>query len=323
MVTLMASLFVFLALATGSIILVAPGSRRTASDERLRALRPTGGGEADHSAAATFRRPRSSIPTLQRLLSDSSWADKVAIELQQANVQLRVGEYLLVRVLLGALAAFLVVIFSSLHPIGVVLGVLAGVVAFMLPASYIRMARRRRVAKIEKQLIELSPMLASSLRSGFALQQGLELAQQQLGPPLADELGLLLHDINLGASMEGALQDFGERIGSTDLDMLITAILVQRATGGNLSEIFDQTAETLREREQIRGELNTLTAQQRLTGWVLSIYPTGIGLVLLALVPSIWSKLFTETAGLVLLGIAVGLQLLGVFFMRRLMDIKI
>ena len=79
----------------------------------------------------------------------------------------------------------------------------------------------------------------------------------------------------------------------------------------------------MRERERIRGELNTLTAQQRLTGWVLSVYPTGIGLVLLALVPSIWSKLFTETAGLVLLGIAVGLQLLGVFFMRRLMDIKI
>ena len=212
---------------------------------------------------------------------------------------------------------------AALIIIGVVLGVLAGVVAFMLPASYIRMMRRRRVARIEKQLIELSPMLASSLRSGFALQQGLELAQQQLGPPLADELNLLLQDINLGASMEGALQDFGQRIGSTDLDMLITAILVQRATGGNLSEIFDQTAETLREREQIRGELNTLTAQQRLTGWVLSIYPTGIGLVLLALVPSIWSKLFTETAGLVLLGIAVGLQLLGVFFMRRLMDIKI
>ena len=323
MVILTASAFLFLALATGSIAVLGPGSRRSASDERLRALRPTGDSDADRGAAATFRRPRSSIPTLQRLLSGSSWADAVALELQQANVQLRVGEYLLVRVLLGALTAFVVVIVSSLHPIGVVLGLLAGVVAFMLPAFYLRLARRRRIARLEKQLIELSPMLASSLRSGFALQQGLELAQQQLGPPFADELNLLLQDVNLGATMEGALQDLGRRIGSTDLDMLITAILVQRATGGNLAEIFDQTAETLRERERIRGELNTLTAQQRLTGWVLSVYPTAIGLILLVLVRDMWLRMFTDTAGQVMLGIALGLQLIGFFAIRRLMNIEI
>ncbi len=238
-------------------------------------------------------------------------------------MQLRVGEYLLVRVLLGALAAFVVVIVSSLHPIGVVLGLLAGVVAFMLPAFYLRLARSRRLAKVEKQLVELLPMLASALRSGFALQQGFELAQQQLGPPLADELNLMLQDVNLGSTTESALQDLGRRIGSTDLDMLITAILVQRSTGGNLSEIFDQTAETLRDRERIRGELQTLTAQHRLTGMILSVYPVGVGLVLLALLPSIWSRLFTDSAGLVLLGIAFTLQLVGFFSIRRLMNIEI
>lgn len=123
--------------------------------------------------------------------------------------------------------------------------------------------------------------------------------------------------------MDAALLDFGRRVGSTSLDMMITAILVQRSTGGNLSEILDTAAETLRERERIRGDLQTLTASQRLTGIILSLYPIAVGLVLLALLPSQWMVLFTETAGQILLGVALTLNLIGYFAMRRVMNIEI
>ena len=179
------------------------------------------------------------------------------------------------------------------------------------------------VAKIEKQLVEFASMLASSLRSGFAFQQGVDLAARQLEPPLADELTTLINDANLGATMEAALLDMGRRAGSTDLDMMITAILVQRTSGGNLSEVLDQAGETLRERERIRGDIQTLTAQQRLTGTILSLYPIAVGFVLLALLPSMWSLMFTEMWGQVFLGIALGLQALGFFAMRRLVNIDI
>ena len=165
-------------------------------------------------------------------------------------------------------------------------------------------------------------MLASSLRSGFAFQQGVELAAQQLGPPLGAELTLMLNDSNMGATMEEALLQMGERVGSTDFDMMITAVLVQRGTGGNLSEILERAAETLRERERVRGDLQTLTASQRLTGLILSIYPMAIGLLLLLIMPSLWGVMFSETIGRIFLGVALGLQGLGFLVMRRVMKFE-
>jgi tight adherence protein B len=105
--------------------------------------------------------------------------------------------------------------------------------------------------------------------------------------------------------------------------MLITAILVQRTTGGNLSEVLDKTAQTMTERERIRGDILTLTASQRLTGLILSVYPAAIGLLFLAIMPHEWSKLFTEAVGQILLGIAVGLQLIGFIVIRRTLNVEI
>lgn len=317
-----ASAFLFLALVTGAVSLFVTSRGRSSFDERIRALRPRRADDGG-DAAPTLRRAQSSIPMLRRLLSGSEWAEATALQLQQANLHLRVGEYLLAR---GGLAFFLFIVtlfVSRLHPVGIVIGLVLGGAGYLLPAFYVQFLRRRRIDKIEKQLVELAPMLASALRSGFALQQGIELASRQLEPPIADELNLLINDVNLGATMQAAMLDMGRRIGSTDFDMLITAILVQRTSGGNLSEVLDQTAETLRERERIRGDLNTLTAQQRLTGTILSVYPAGVGLLLLALMPSLWSVMFTKTLGQVFLGVALGLQVIGFLAIRRLMKIEI
>ena len=319
-----ASAFLFLSIVTGSAFVLTGGrSRRTRVDQRLRALgRAAQGNDESSRGAATLKRAHSSIPMLQRLLGGSG-AETTALELQQAGIRLRVGEYVLVRVGFGLLLFFLAVFLTRFHPLGLALGALLAAAGYALPALYVSRRRQRRIAKIETQLVEFAPMLASSLRSGFAFQQGMEVAAKQMDPPLADELTLLLSDVNLGATMDAALLDFGRRVGSTSLDMMITAILVQRSTGGNLSEILDTAAETLRERERIRGDLQTLTASQRLTGIILSLYPIAVGLVLLALLPSQWMVLFTETAGQILLGVALTLNLIGYFAMRRVMNIEI
>lgn len=322
MIAFATSAFLFLALITGAIAVFAGGRpRSSAVDRRLIALRAAD--NDSHQGTPSFKRPLSSIPTLQRLLGASAWADGVALELRRANINLRVGEYLLVRGMLGLLVFAIAVLITRFQPVGVGLGLAAGALASFVPAFYVSHLRRRRIAKIEAQLIELAPMIASALRSGFAFTQGVELAAQQMEPPLADELALLLNDANLGATMEEALQDLGRRIGSTNLDMMITAILVQRTSGGNLSEILDKAGETLRERERIRGDLQTLTAQMRLTGTILSIYPVAIGLLLLVVMPSLWTILFTDVVGRVFLAIALGLQLVGFLAMRKVMNIDI
>lgn len=323
MLAFAASGFLFLTIAIGAMALFGPArfGRRGSEDRILGLTRQEG--EAATSADATLKRPHSSIPTLGRLLNESEWAESAAKDLAQANIHLRVGEYLLLRMGVGIAAFFVIGLVSQFHIMGVLVGVVIGGALYLAAPPLLHMLRQRRLAKIEKQLVEFLPMLGSSLRAGFAFQQGVELAARQLEAPLGDELALLLNDTNLGSTMEEALLQMGERIGSTDVDMMITAVLVQRSSGGNLAEILESAAETLTERERIRGDIQTLTASQRLTGLILSLYPMAIGLLLLVIMPSLWGVMFTETLGQIFLGIAVGLQFIGFLVMRRVTQIQI
>jgi tight adherence protein B len=316
--------FLFLTVVFGALALFGPlrlGWRR--SEERLVGLRRQQVSPTTGEGDAAFKRAPSSIPTLGRLLRESEWARQAEEDLAQANVHLRVGEYLLIRLGLSIAAFFLIGLVTQFNVLGVLAGIFTGGILYLLVPSFLHMLRKRRLDAIEQQLVEFLPMLASSLRAGFAIQQGMELAQEQLGPPLADELAVLVNDTNLGSTLDQALLDMGARVGSPDLEMIITAILVQRSSGGNLSEILETTAHTLRERERIRGDIKTLTASQRLTGLILSVYPVAVGLLLLAIMPSMWSVLFTETLGQVFLGIALGLQVIGFLVMRRVMQVQI
>ena len=323
MIALGASICSFLAIVAAAAVVLRLARRRTPVEERLRALRASQDEAGARSPGTDLRRHHSSIPTLRRLLSKTAWADDVALQLQRANVHLRVGEFLLIRTLLS-LAVFLLAFgISRFQPVGLVVAVMLGGLCFWVAPTYVNWLIRRRRTKIERQLVDVVPMLASSLRAGFAFQQAIEVTSHQIGPPLADELKLVMNDVTLGAALQSALQDLGRRVGSTDLDILITAILVQRTTGGSLSEILDKTADSMAERERIRGDILTFTAQQRLTGIVLSIYPVAIGLLLLALMPHLWSKLFTETIGQIMLGIAVGLQLIGFLAVRSVLNIEV
>ena len=153
--------------------------------------------------------------------------------------------------------------------------------------------------------------------------QSFEFAGRQMEPPIALEIRRMLRDANLGMSGEDALLAMGERIGSKDLDMVLTAINIQRAVGGNLSEILDQVGFTMRERERIRGEIITLTSQQRMSGIVIGGLPVFMFLLFTAMNPGYMSVFFTELAGRAMLVGAVGLELLGFFVIKRLMAIEI
>jgi tight adherence protein B len=322
MIEFLAALFLFLAVAAAAVWLFTPRSGRE-GERRLRELRPVLEAEATSSKVPPSRRSRSSIPTLQRLLSNSEWADSTALSLERAHVRLRVGEYLLVRIVLGLVAFGLFALVMQFSVWGVVFGVIAGIVAFMVPPFYVRWVQRRRTATLETQLIDFLPALSAALRAGFSFQQGIENSLGQVGDPLREELLLLVNDVNLGGTMQQALVDMSRRAGSQDLDMMVTAILVQRTTGGNLSEVLDNVAETLRERDRIRGEILTLTASQRLTSIILSVWPMAVGFFLFLIAPDIWSKLFTTALGNVMLGIALGLQFIGFLLLRRATQIEI
>lgn len=253
----------------------------------------------------------------------SAWAERTRVQLERAGLAFKLHEYIALRVLVGLIAFAIVLLLGRATPLGILFGIMGGVAGYMLPALYVRMRIARQIRKFNDQLEGMLTMVASSLRAGFGLLQALDLAAEQLQPPMSTELHRLLRDTRMGASIEEALENLRERVGSYDLDVIITAILIQRSVGSNLSEVLDKVAHTIRERARIKGEINTLTAQKRLSGWIVGLMPAAFVLMMLAINFDYMSLLFTDPVGRMLLILAVALDIIGILMIRRIVSVDI
>lgn len=315
---ILAALFVFVAV-TALVLAIVSGRRDRTIENRLgRMSKPS----EKPSLGNILKRDSGTFPFLRRLVG-GGWSERAAKDMAQAGMSLKVSEYLMIRLLAAGGFAALLIIFASGETLGILLAIVAGLVGFMMPAWFVAFRRSRRQAALSEQLPEMLALLANSLRSGFAFTQAVDLAAKQIEPPIGEELKLLQRDTSLGAPMDEALQAMADRTGTYDFEMMVSSIIIQRTTGGNLSEILDGVADTVREREHLQGEIQALTASQRFTGLVLSIYPLGLGLVLFALAPSTWGVLVTEETGRMLLGIAGALQVLGIITIRRILTLEV
>jgi len=251
------------------------------------------------------------------------WTTRTALQLERAGLQLRVNEYLLIRVLVAVLSFLLVGLISGGHPVGLIVAAIVSVCGFMAPAFVVEGLRVRRVHKIDEQLEQMVSMVSNSLKAGFGLLQSLDQAAQQLPPPLSSELLRVVHETDVGATLEDALTALAERVESYDLDMTVTAILVQRTVGGNLAEVLDNVGHTIRERVRIQGEINTLTAQKKLSGAVIGLMPVALVLLFFAVDPDYMSTLFTNPAGRIMLAIGTILDMIGLLMIRRIMMVDL
>ena len=254
-----------------------------------------------------------------KLLGTSRGVENAALELDRADVPLRVGEYMALR--FAVAAAFLLLTFMMTKMVYLALPM--GLVGYFVPRWYVHSRRKSRQAKMNGQMVEMLGLVANSLRSGYGLLQGFEFASRQLAPPLGVEIKRMLQETSLGVNADVALQNLGERVTSSDMEMVITAISIQRSVGGNLAQLLDGVSYTMRERERIRGDIKTLTSQQRMTGIVIGALPLFLGLLFYAINPGYMSLLFTETMGKVMLVIAVGLEALGVFTIKAMLALDV
>jgi len=247
-------------------------------------------------------------------------------DIRLADSQLQPMDLVALRVALigvGFVVAF-VAISSALGTVfGLLGGLAAGAVGFQLPAFWLGRRRKSRIAKLETQLPDTLTFIANSLKAGFGLLQSMSMAAEQLEHPLATELAITVHETNVGSSTEEAFTNLSERCHNYDLDLVVTAILVQRSAGGNLAEILETVCETMRDRARIKGEIVTLTAQQRLTGLVISCLPIGVGVMFFVISPDYISLLFTETMGLVMLGVGVLMWVVGFLVIQRILNIEV
>lgn len=253
----------------------------------------------------------------------SAWAERTRSQLERAGLALKIHEYVALRALTGLIAFLVVLALGGGNALFLLLGVLAGVGGLMLPPFYVRTRISRQVRKFNSQLEEMITMVSNSLRAGFGLLQAFDLAAEQLQPPISTELNRLLRDIRVGATLEDALEAMSKRVGSYDLDVIITAILIQRSVGSNLAEVLEKVAYTIRERVRLKGEINTLTSQKKLSGLVVGLLPPAIMLIIMAMSFEYMEPLFTTGTGRVLLAIAVGLDIAGIVAIRRIVTIEI
>lgn len=314
-VALVGAAAAFVAVLALVLALTGVGGSREAERRLTRLKGTTDSNEIEN----VLRGDSGTFPILRRLLTGSAWSDNTARQLEQAGWGLKVSEYFLIRVFLGVViaAAGGIIFGSSSLVFLIVIGL--GLLGFMLPAVVLNHFRNRRIAALNGQLAEALSLISNSLRSGFAFTQSVELASKQLENPIREELTRFLRDVSLGAPTDEALTRMAERAASYDLEMTVATVLVQRTTGGNLSEILDNVAETVRERERITGEIRALTASQRFTGLILSIYPCFLFFIFALLAPSLMNVLWQESLGRVLLAVAIGLQVTGIVTIRRIL----
>jgi tight adherence protein B len=217
--------------------------------------------------------------------------------------------------LLGALAGFG---FSN-----TILGVIIGALGLPLPLLTVRWLKVRRDKKFNTQLVDALFAMGNALRAGFSLPLAFEMIAREMENPMGQEMRLVAQEMRVGVSMEDALHHLAERMPGEDLDLLITSILISREVGGNLSEVFDNIANTIRDRLRLQGKIRALTAQGKLQGIVVALLPVGIGLALNALNPAFFRPMYTTTMGASFLGAIVVLELIGAWFIRKIVTIKI
>ncbi len=297
------------------------------------------GRQAPAKAASTGQGPISdliaqsaAIAHLNKAVEQRDFGANIARELARADLPLKVSEYLFIwaGAIVGVPVMFFILGFFLpvlSHPLMLVLGAIVG---FFIPRFWVRRRQSKRLNAFNKQLPDTITLLANALRAGSSFLQAIELVVRESRPPISLEFGRVIREVNLGLPFEQALENMVRRVRSEDLELMATAISIQYQVGGNLAEILDSIAYTIRERIRIKGEIRSLTAQQRMSGYVVAFLPVALGGFLFLIAPDFLQPMFSPKvalmgipAGVILISIGLFSMFIGFLIIRRIVDIEV
>jgi tight adherence protein B len=272
------------------------------------------------------------LTSFNRVVEKRDWATNMARELARADLALKPSEFLAIRlsVLLGIpgvmiLLSPFIAFFAS--PIFWAVGLVVG---FFIPRIWLNRRKGKRLKAFNGNLADTITLLANSLRAGSSFLQSVEMVVREAQPPISTEFSRVIREVNLGLPLDDALANLARRVKSDDLDLLTTAIGIHHTVGGNLAEILDTIAYTIRERVRIKGEIKTLTAQQRMSGYVVGFLPVALVILLSVIAPTFMEPMLQKPpellglpAGMFILGIGGVMMAMGFFFIRRIVDIEV
>lgn len=254
-------------------------------------------------------------------VAGSSLGDRISKDLARADLKMKPGEYIALIVIVS-IGVGIVVWFIAKQ--NIVLGLVGMIVGVFLPGNYVNNQQKKRLTKFNDQLPDMINLMVNGLRAGYSTMQALEAVSKEMPPPICDEFRRVVQEMQLGVPMEVALANLLRRIPSDDLDLMITAINVQREVGGNLAEIMDTISYTIRERIRIKGEIRVLTAQVVYSGSFLSSLPIIVTGILYLVNADYMSEFWTHgLCGYGALGAAGLLVVIGYFTMKKLGQVEI
>ncbi len=265
---------------------------------------------------------------LNRRVAGSSRGDRIARELARADLKFKVAEWYALIFMSTVATGIIAVLIQSSYP--VVSLAIGGVIGFFIPRFYIKRQQGLRLTRFSDQLGDMLNLMVNGLRAGYSTMQAMEAVSRELPAPICDEFRRVVQEMQIGISMEKALDNLLRRIPSEDLDFVITAINVQREVGGNLSEILDTITFTIRERVRIKGEIKVMTAQVRTSGAVLSLIPVFLAVALWFVSPEYIGSFFDENpfipqpwCGIIAIAVILSMIAGGYFAMMKIADIEV
>ena len=266
-----------------------------------------------------------------------TWGQSLTRSLARADIKMKTGEFVILLIAFTAIGGLLGWILAggtssaegevSLRVLSTIPGVLIGaLLGFFAPIFYLRRQQGRRLIKFDNQLADMLSLMVNGLRAGYSIMQALEAVAKELPPPISDEFRRVVQEMQLGIPMDVSLENLTRRIPSKDLDLLVTAINVQREVGGNLAEILDTISHTIRERVRVKGEIRILTTQVMTSGRFLAVLPVAVIILMYFINRGYMMRFFnpaTRMYGIPALIIGAFMIMIGYFLMTRIADIEV
>ena len=204
-----------------------------------------------------------------------------------------------------------------------IIALLGFMIGFKLPDLILDFLKNKRLKNLNEQLPEALSILANGLRAGYSFIQSMDVASKELEGPIAEEFAKSIRDNSIGKPIEDAMLEMSERTNNDDMDLFVTALIIQRQVGGNLAEILDTISETIRERVRVTGEIRTLTAEGKLSAIVIAILPIAISIVIGFLNPQYISTLITTDIGRIMVLVSIIMEIIGIFLLKKIVTINI
>lgn len=293
------------------------GSESRRIDRRLRAM--SAGGGTTQNISIIKERLLSEAPTMQRLLMELPRVQYLDRLLLQSGLRMNVAKFLGLTLLAGVVGLVLGVWIGL--PLLFIALIAAG--AALLPLMVVFNARSKRMSMLEQQLPDTLDLLSRALRAGHAFPSALQMAGQEMPDPIAEEFRTTFDEINYGVPLQDALMHLATRVPSADLRYFVIAVLTQKETGGNLAELLDNLSRLIRERLKLMGTIRVLSAEGRLSAWILTILPFALVGILFLIRPAFISILWTDPMGPKMIALTGVVMAVGLFWMWRIIKIRV